>query len=699
MKLRTRLIYINLGIILLITISIVGYLLTNSYIDNKSFIEKDAASQALIVSGEMEALIDRALHDAKSIATSVSYMREAGGADRMVVNQLLMDKLSSNENYIYAWIAFEPDAFDHEDEMHKNEAGSDKNGRYMPSLARSASKILTEVCQDVDIASYYLVPKSTRKSYVADPATYELGGEDVTTITFSEPIIVDGDFLGVAGIDISLAKFRELNSEIKFFDSGFGKILNDKALVLAHPDANLLNTLSSEFIGDNSSVSIDDIVLGKAFNASFLSNYLGEDVYSFYVPIKFEGLDLNWSYNIVIPRSEMMASTNRLIMILSVLAVIGVLAMTFIMYWNSRYVIDSMLLLSSIIGRLAKYDLSFDDKSPAIKYLDRADETGDMTRSINDMQMNFIELIGNVKNTAATVSLSAKRLSDTSSQVSMSADEVSSTVESLAGGATEQARETESGASQVSELGDLITNNSKALNDVVDMATMVNKLVDEGLEVIEELSKKTDESGKSSEDIYNVIVKTNDSSKKISSASEMIASIAEQTNLLALNAAIEAARAGDAGRGFAVVAEEIRKLAEQSTKSTKEIDQVVEELINNSSNAVIRMEETSKIVAEQMDSVSETERKYSDIASAINSTTLAIDSMKNTSLSMELKKNSILEVVQSLSAIAEENAASTEEVSASMEEQLASIQEVADSSEKLDYTAGELSSFVDRFKL
>jgi methyl-accepting chemotaxis protein len=128
----------------------------------------------------------------------------------------------------------------------------------------------------------------------------------------------------------------------------------------------------------------------------------------------------------------------------------------------------------------------------------------------------------------------------------------------------------------------------------------VGEVLNEGLKEIETLSMKTEENNKASMEIYEVILKTNQSSNKIGEASSVIASIAEQTNLLALNAAIEAARAGDAGRGFSVVADEIRKLAEKSSTSTKDIYNMVNELQRNAQEAVHTMKKISATIKERI---------------------------------------------------------------------------------------------------
>jgi len=191
----------------------------------------------------------------------------------------------------------------------------------------------------------------------------------------------------------------------------------------------------------------------------------------------------------------------------------------------------------------------------------------------------------------------------------------------------------------------------------------------------------------------------NESAEKIETASEMIQSIADQTNLLALNAAIEAARAGEAGRGFAVVADEIRKLAEQSNSFTNDIKGVIDELKTKSSNAVDLIQETKQVVDEQAGSVGETERKFENIAEAIDAIKGVIDKLNQSSALMGENKNSIIEITQNLSAFSEENAASTEEASAAMEEQSATVEEIASSGDNLAKVAEELKTLIDSFTI
>lgn len=699
MKLRTRLVAFNLGIITIVTSFIVGYLLYYNYNTDKELTIDSITKEAKIVSNEMEAILDDAVSDSKAIAESLELMVSSEGSNRDIANKYLKKVLSKNDSYMYSWAVFEPNAFDGLDGDKLNYPGSDEQGRYIPLWGMSNGEITLMLNTDVENKIYYKIPKETHEFHITEPVAYEVNGEPVTTVSFCQPMFLDGKFIGVAGIDISLSGLKEVSSKVKFFDSGYGRLVNNKGIVLAHPNEDSLNKIGEEIKGEQSNSILSKINNGDSFLERTYLESLAKDVYMVYSPITFEDFDLKWSYSAIVPEDEMMAIAKQLTITMTIFAVIAIVAMACVMYWNSRYVVKSIKALSDLINKLGTLDLTYDENHEVSKFLDRKDETGEITRSLGTMHKNFIELVSQVRESVDKMSNSALDLNSSSEAISMSADEVSRAVEELAKGASEQANDTEKGAYEINELGELVNINKDASVEVVNSSQEVRNLVNQGLKVLEDLIQKTDESGKSTSEIYEVIVNTNNSVEKISSASEMIASIAEQTNLLALNAAIEAARAGEAGKGFAVVAEEIRKLAEQSTNSTKEIDTVVEELISNSAQAVKKMKEVSKIVDHQVQSVGDTEAKYKEISNSINLSNEAIGRMDEITHKMEDKKIKILELVQGLSAIAEENAASTEEVSASIEQQTASIDEVTGNSEKLTIIARELKENVDRFKL
>ena len=199
------------------------------------------------------------------------------------------------------------------------------------------------------------------------------------------------------------------------------------------------------------------------------------------------------------------------------------------------------------------------------------------------------------------------------------------------------------------------------------------------------MTKINEEAKVAIDDINRQTRSTNESAQSIRGAAEFITSIAEETNLLSLNASIEAARAGEQGRGFAVVASQIQKLAEQSNKSAQQIEQIIGTLIADSTKAVETMDEVKVIMDEKTKHLNTTEQQFAVLNDGIEKSLASVERIVNEIKAIDVDRVNVVDVVQNLTAIAEENAAGTEET-------LASTGLVTNMMEQMEQIANQLNS-------
>ena len=339
------------------------------------------------------------------------------------------------------------------------------------------------------------------------------------------------------------------------------------------------------------------------------------------------------------------------------------------------------------------------DLTASIYTMGQADEVGTLCNALNTMSENFRTLVGGISHSADVFADSSKVLSTQAEATSEAAQLVSSSIHQVAFGSQNQANSVQNIMTSINSMAQGIRQIEEHVNLADQSSQQSLQLAQEGDAAMSMVNLQMEHIHKSVDNTGQIITALGEKSTVIGSIVETIKAISDQTNLLALNAAIEAARAGEHGRGFSVVAEEVRKLAEQSTLSSAQIESIIYDIKTSLEEAIASMNSEKEVVQSGANAILNAQQAFTRIKESTQILNEQIQEIAALSSGITQSADVIAHEVTQVASICQETTAQTEEVASSSSEQMLAMQQINASAQELSKTAQVLQQEARKFIL
>lgn len=608
------------------------------YQDSQKEMQYACANQAELLNAQMSRVeqsvntaynvVLQQLTDVQAFKTDKSYVDNF----TMIMEQMLYEIGGNTEGALTAYIRYNPEFTEPDSGVFwSRSSDAEKFEALVPTDFSMYSP------DDLEHVGWYYIPVKNGKPTWMDP--YLNSNINVYMVSYVIPIVMDGESIGIIGMDIDFDKFTANVESATVFETGSAFLVN--------PNGNIAYHKAIEAGTPVSQADASGVIAGTLADAASEGQPINYTYQGELKDMCYQTLTNGMKYVLTAPESEMKSAASRITTLIVIGMLIAVAISVVIGVIMGMVITRPITQINEIVSNTAQFNFAKNANSD--KLCKRQDESGSMANSLREMRASLRAMVLDIKTTYSDLDDTLEKLSDTTARVKSMSGENTETTQGLAAAMQETAAAMETvnnTVSQIKERAQVIRDNSiegeKTSLESKQRAGNLKNTTGEAQNKTTQMYRGVQEKSAAAMEQARAV-------EKINQLTQSILDISGQTNLLALNASIEAARAGEAGRGFAVVADEIGGLASQTSSTvsningiTTEVNQAVENMESCLQEILAFLEET--VLKDYSDFMGVAE-KYTQDASDFE------ENMKTIGVEVETLLSAIVEIADSVNNI------------------------------------------------
>lgn len=356
-----------------------------------------AASRANLIRADTEVPLDTARALAQALTASKDPENTYRNLSRSQVNAMLRQVLIENQNFLGTYTLWEPDAFDGQDAFYRGKEAHDLTGRFIPYWVRSDDSsigvIALENYETPGIGDWYVLPRQTRKETILAPLIYPIEGVDTLMASFVVPILYDGKFHGITGVDAPITYVQEIvNTTTQYGENAEIFLISPNGTIIGYRNKpELTNQSISKVIPDYFSVAQSNVIAGQTFtDVSLDGKYL-----RIFAPVKLGKTGIFWSFGMLIPFSEITAAATAEAIRAGSIGIILMLAGLILLWFLTGQIVRPIQALTKTATEIAQGNLN------VMADVQATDETGVLATSFNLMISQLREIFSTLEERVA----------------------------------------------------------------------------------------------------------------------------------------------------------------------------------------------------------------------------------------------------------------------------------------------------------